>query len=585
MLRKCLAAIACLTVFGFTPARAHEGHIHDKPPVLNLPVAPRVVAVTPELELVGVSSGGNRLTIFLHAYASNEPIKGARIDVSAGENSAAAKPEGDGVFTISAPWLDTAKGIDLVFALTLADGTQDLLTGRLSEVASTQTSRPPASASAWQSGRLLEQPVFLLAAAGGLMAGILLTMLVLGARRRGKSEAVQSHPHSEIGEDLDRLTRAAVEPQRRQVGAGVSILIVGLLIGQLVPEPVRAADDPLPSIPPTMATDLAQRMPDGTLFVPKATQHLLGVRTRLTARGDASRSVELTGTIIPGPEHFGRVQPGRPGRIEAAPGGLAFVGKRVEKGQLLGYVRTYIEAADRANMDSMIAETEGRIEKLKTILSRYDKLPGSVPQVKVDEVRGELQALTRKRAELLPAAGSREPIIAPIGGIVSVANATIGQIVEARDVLFEIVDPSEFWVEAIAYDREAVSQPEKAVAIAGGGEQIPLTFAGRGLVLRQQATVLTFRITGTREGLAIGMPVKVVVQSRAKVDGFVIPASSVVRGQTGLPIVWVKTEAERFEPQTVKVAPLDGTSIVITAGLKDDMRVVTNGVTLLNQVR
>ena len=70
-----------------------------------------------------------------------------------------------------------------------------------------------------------------------------------------------------------------------------------------------------------------------------------------------------------------------------------------------------------------------------------------------------------------------------------------------------------------------------------------------------------------------------------QVEGFIVPTSAIVRGQTGLPIVWIKTEAERFEPQTVKVEPLDGNSVVVTGGLKEDLRIVTDGVTLLNQVR
>ena len=328
-------------------------------------------------------------------------------------------------------------------------------------------------------------------------------------------------------------------------------------------------------------------MPDGSLFVQKATQHLLSVRTMLTRRGDAARAAEFNGTIIPGPEHFGRVQPGRLGRIEAAPGGLALIGKRVEKGQILAYVQTYIEAADRANMDSLMAETEARIAKFRTILSRYEKSPGSVPQVKIDEVRGEFEALTRKRAELLPSTGSRAPILALISGVVSVANATIGQIVEAREVLFEIVDPSQFWIEAHGHGHEAhlLQGLSAAYALVGGNHQIALEFAGRGLTLRHQATVLTFKIAGQHDSLAIGMPVKVILQSTAKVDGFILPASAIVRGQTGLPIVWIKTEPERFEPQTVKVEPLDGKTVVVTAGLKGDLRVVTDGVTLLNQVR
>lgn len=590
MFVRLLASIASLLLFlGGPVAVAHEGHDHDKPPPLNLPVAPRVISVTPEFELVGVASGKNRLTIFLHTFATNEPIKGARMSVSSGDNAAEAEPRGDGVFTLAADWLAIAGKQDLVFSITLSDGTQDLLTGEIQLLAAVESTATTTTKTAgWSLTRIASRPDLAMVGIGGLMAGVLLTLLVAGmrGRRRGAALATSGLTSSDIAADANP-SKSEVTPLRRSLGAVASLAIVSLGVSVGLPS-ARAADAGtagLPSVPPTMATDLAQRMPDGTLFVPKATQHLLSVRTQLTAPGTAPRSVELSGTIIAGPEHFGRVQPGRPGRIHAAPAGLAYIGKRVEKGQLLAYVQSYIEAADRANMDSLIAETEARIEKNRIILSRFEKSPGSVPQVRIDEIRGELDALRRKRAELLPSAGSREPILAPISGVVSLANATIGQIVEARDILFEIVDPSQFWVEAVAYDAKPVADVATAYANVDDKVRIPLEFAGRGLALRQQATVLTFRMPKSQEGLSIGMPVKVVLQSSARVDGFVLPASAIVRGPTGLPIVWVKTEPERFEPLTVKVEPLDGKSVVVTAGLKDALRVVTDGVTLLNQVR
>ena len=584
-----LAVGLCFALVG-TVVLAHEGHDHDKPPPLNLPVAPRVVAVTPDFELVGVSSGKDRLTIFLHTFATNEPIKGARMSVALGDSSAEAQPKGDGIFTLAAPWLASAETVDLVFTVTLGDGTQDLLTGRLENLGVTAPIVAKSSAGWPLLARLRQQPELVAVGIGGLMTGILLTLLLSGAINRRRT------PH--LGED-DRIPSNAAQaeasvaplPQSgRKVASGAAIVFYTLaLTASLAVPDARAAGptEELPSVPATMATDLAQRMPDGTLFVPKATQHLLGVRTMLTAMGDALMAVELTGTIVAGPENFGRVQPGRPGRIDSAPEGLAYVGKRVEKGQILAYVQTYIEAADRANIDSQIAETEARIDKNRTILSRYERSPGSVPQVKVDEIRGELEALKRKRAELVPAASAREPILAPISGVVSVANATIGQIVEARDILFEIVDPSQFWVEAYGHGHEGqvMQNLKSAFAIVGGTRQLQLQYVGRGLALRHQATVQTFRIMDKPSDISIGMPVKVVVQSSSKVGGYIVPASAIVRGQTGLPIVWVKTEPERFEPQTIKYEPLDGKSVVVTAGLKDDLRIVTDGVTLLNQVR
>jgi hypothetical protein len=585
-MKLCRLALAWLLIL-FAPAMAHEGHDHDKPAPLNLPVAPRVIAVTPDLELVGVSSGKDRLTIFLHTFATNEPVKGARMTVSAGGDSAEAKSEGDGVFTLVVPWMaTTADTADLVFALKLADGSEDLLTGRLQQLSSAGARAGAAAVTQGVLARLKERPDLPVALLVGAMAGCLMTLLVvgMGSRRRVKSIEA-SGPQEAPAETRAPASTAPVKALRRTAGALLCVAVLPALADRAQSQEAKRAE--LPSVPSTMATDLAQRMPDGTLFVPKATQHLLSIRTMLSAEASAPLAVELAGTVTAGPGRFGRVQPGRPGRIDAPAEGLAYIGKRVQKGELLAYVETYIAAADRANLESSIAETEARIEKNRTILSRYEKSSGAVPQVKIDEVRGELEALIRKRAELVPSVGSREPVLAPISGVVSVANATAGQIVEARDVLFEIVDPSEFWIEAHGHGHEAKLLKDIAAsfAIVGGARQIPVQFVGRGLALRNQATVLTFKIAARDDGLSVGMPVKVVVQSEAKVDGFVVPASAIVRGPTGLPIAWVKTEPERFEPRTVKAEPLDGRSVVVTAGLKPDMRIVTDGVTLLNQVR
>jgi cobalt-zinc-cadmium efflux system membrane fusion protein len=570
----------------FWPARAHEGHDHDKPPPLALPIAPRVVAVTPDFELVGVASGRGRLTVFLHTFATNEPVSGARLVLSVDDKTVEAKAEGEGVFSVAAPWIGAGDNLDLVFTLTLADGTQDLLTGSLQQV-DAQTVAPQSSKTAWQLSGLMGHRDILLAAVGGLAAGILLTLLLGGGRSGHRSVAPEEPSEGDaVATEAQRKSDAAeITPLRRSSGV---IALAAFVVLASQTGNAKAADATiasLPSVPSTMATDLAQRTPDGTLFVPKATQHLLSIRTALTTEAKAPLSTELTGTIVPGPGHFGRVQPGVPGRIEAAPGGLAYVGRHVTKGELLAYVQMYIEAADKANIESLIAETEERIKKNATILSRFEALPGSVPQVRVDEVRGELEALRRKRAELVPSVVRREAVVAPIGGVVSLSNATIGQIVDARDVLFEIVDPSELWVEAVHYGKDTLGELSKAFAVTRSEDQIPLRFMGRGLALRQQAAVLTFKMEQAGSKLAIGTPVTVVLQSTSKVDGFVLPSSAIVRGQTGLPTVWIKTDAERFEPQEVKTSPLDGSSVVVTAGLKADQRVVTEGVTLLNQIR
>ena len=68
----------------------------------------RVVAVTQDYELVGVLSGEQRLTIFLHHFGTGEPVKDAKIAVSTDEQEVEALAKDDGVFELTAPWLRTA---------------------------------------------------------------------------------------------------------------------------------------------------------------------------------------------------------------------------------------------------------------------------------------------------------------------------------------------------------------------------------------------------------------------------------------------------------------------------------------------
>lgn len=551
-------------------AFAHEGHNHDGPPPLNLPVAPRVTAVTPDYELVGVVSGEQRLTIFLHHFATNEPVEKAGLAVSFGDDERQATAVEDGVFEVSAPWISASNPVDMIFLLTVPDG-QDLLTGRLEltpsvEDATEQTSTPQL------------KPIFLVGV-GGLMAGVLLTLLVSGSfSRRRRSHEVPPQPAAEPAE---ATADWKVQPLKR---APVAVLIAVVCAMLSLPHEAEAKDK-LPSVPATMATDAPQRMPDGSVFVPKPTQHLLSVRTSVTSESQAPRTVQLLGTVIADPNSFGRVQPARPGRIEAPESGLAYVGKRVAKGELLGYLIPYVEAADRTNIESQLAETEARIVKLETILARYNSRPGVVPVVKVDEVEGELDALRRKRAELKPSLVAREEIRAPITGTISLASVVPGQIVDPREILFEIVDPKRLWLEAIAHDASVTDNLSKAYGVTTTGKSLELEFVGQGLSLKQQATPLTFRISEPSPDLGIGKPVTVILQSTVQLNGFVLPASTVVRGPSGLPIVWVKREPERFDPQVVRFEPLDGQRVVVLAGLKPEQRVVTDGATLLNQIR
>ena len=100
------------------------------------------------------------------------------------------------------------------------------------------------------------------------------------------------------------------------------------------------------------------------------------------------------------------------------------------------------------------------------------------------------------------------------------------------------------------------------------------------------AIPLQFRTTGKAAlPLAVHQPVKVIVQTKALVQGVAVPASAVVKNPSNQDIVWVHTGAEVFSPRTVRSVALDGARVSVLDGLKSGDRVVTQGAALINQVR
>jgi hypothetical protein len=190
---------------------AHDGHDHDAPVPLNLPVAPRVVAVTPDYELVGVLSGEHRLTIFLHRFATNEPVRNARLSLSAGEHEVEAVPRDDGVFEASAPWIGAA--VDIVFKLTLPDD-QDIFTGRLEKAAARTAAIGIGPAP------FVERHATLLVGVAALMGGVLLTLLI-GARLVGPRGVRSRQQPADQGSDKPKVDAELKVKRLRRVPIAV----------------------------------------------------------------------------------------------------------------------------------------------------------------------------------------------------------------------------------------------------------------------------------------------------------------------------------------------------------------------------
>lgn len=336
---------------------------------------------------------------------------------------------------------------------------------------------------------------------------------------------------------------------------------------------------------PTAATpDGMARLPDGSVHVPMPAQRRLGIRTMVPQASDAAATVELPGRVVMDPNAGGRVQTLSGGKVEPGPRGLPTAGQTVRKGEVLAHVRFNANPIDAANQRAQLAEIRSNRELASQRLQRLASLEGTVPRKEIEAARAELQSLAARERAVAGSIGARESLVAPVGGVIASTSVVAGQVVEPKDVLFEVVDPARVMVEAVSADASVAGR--LAAASLAGLPDVGLQFVGAARSLRDGALPVNFRASSSGPlPLAIGQPVTVVARLKETVRGFVLPAQAVTRSPANEPVVWIKAGAERYVPQPVQVRPLDARTVVVTQGLGDDNRVVVQGASLIAQIR
>lgn len=337
--------------------------------------------------------------------------------------------------------------------------------------------------------------------------------------------------------------------------------------------------------PPAVGGNGPARLPDGTVFLPKPAQRQIGVRTLVAAIAELPRTHALAGRVVMDPNAGGKVQALVAGRLEPGPRGLPNVGQTVRKGEVLAYVVPAAGQIERSNQVAELAELQAARSLAEKRVGRLKELADTVPRKEIEAAESELASVAGRIKALGAGLSNRDALLAPVGGVVASSNAVTGQVVDARELVFEIVDPKRQRIEALAYDADTALDVAGA-SVAVGDHRVPLTFIGAAHSLREQALPLSFRAEGDALArLALGQPVEVFVHTQSTRQGVSVPSESVLKNAANQPIVWVKTAPERFEARPVTVAPLDGVNVVVTSGLEAGERVATRAATLINQIR
>lgn len=336
--------------------------------------------------------------------------------------------------------------------------------------------------------------------------------------------------------------------------------------------------------------DRGSRRPDGSFFVPKPLQRLFEVRTTAVAAADVPMTAKLAGRIVPDPNAHGRVESSLLGRIEPSPDGLPVIGDSVHKGQVLAYVEPAVGVVDRSQLRREVAQltTAIRVEtESLEILKQFSFVP--FRDGKIYQAEERIAGLRRQREALLPMLKVRESLIASTDGVISTSAAVPGRITHPGEMVFDIVNPKQLWIEASAPDpvtAEAASHVAAASALTPEGQMLAVSFVGSGLTVQQQSTPLLFRIENPPEGLRVGRPVTVSVQSgKQSTRGILLRRDAITVGSDGVQEVWEQIEPEVFLPHPVRTRTHDGQTVMVLDGLSDGAHVVTRGVSLMAQLQ
>lgn len=203
----------------------------------------------------------------------------------------------------------------------------------------------------------------------------------------------------------------------------------------------------------------------------------------------------------------------------------------------------------------------------------------------VQSAQSQVEMFKAQYERLAPTAdlaAGTSAIVAPIGGVVTRAEITLGEVVDTNRDAFTVADPSLILVLANLYghDIDVVRAGAPAVVTA------PVSGHPRfeGLVRSVNAALdpatntapARIEIANPDDLLRANMFVTVAIQADLGRDGITIPATAVQQTETG-PIAFVRTADDRFEKRELTLGLQRADWVEVTAGIADGEKVATTG--------
>jgi membrane fusion protein, heavy metal efflux system len=333
------------------------------------------------------------------------------------------------------------------------------------------------------------------------------------------------------------------------------------------------------------------------ILVEEEWSKLIGLETTTVIRNAIELVISVPGQIVPNQNQHAIVSPFIESSVNCV---FKNVGARVNEGDMLACLSSPDIGILRAEYDKAKAELEiqkqnyERKEKLykENIISnkafQAAELVKKLAEVNYNYSLKKLLALGIKENEIdnppsdhSEAVGSTIHLYAPISGVITFRDASIGQKVNPSSKMFEIINLNNVWLEADIFEKDLtkikIGQKVKVSVTAYGEEKFSgkIFYIGNTLNKDTKTINILVELNNRNEKLKPGMFANTFIVVGEKQKALVIPKESILEDEN-LNIVFVKEDAG-FHRHVVTTGIISDEFVEIVSGLGAGDIVVTTG--------
>ena len=333
------------------------------------------------------------------------------------------------------------------------------------------------------------------------------------------------------------------------------------------------------------------------LTISKEWERLIGLQTSVAINKPIELLISVPGKIVPNQNQVAIISPFIESSVNCV---FKNIGDKVKKGDMLACLSSPEVGMLRAEYDKAKAELEiekqtfARKEKLfkeKIIPEKSFKeaeLRKKVADVNYNYTLKTLLSIGIKKEEIdnpptehTDAVGSTIHIYAPISGVITHREASIGQKVNQSSTLFEIINLKNVWLEADIFEKDLtkikINQTVKVILSAYQNETFTgkIFYIGNTLNHETKTIKILVEINNPEAKLKPGMFANTNIVVGKKENTLVIPKDAILEDEN-LSVVFVK-EGESYHRHVVTTGIVSNEYIEILSGINAGSVVVTKG--------